>query len=191
MYFVVKRFLDILLSLVGIAVLLPLLAMIIVLIKVDSRGSVFFCQKRVGRGKTFFTIYKFRTMKTDTPKDMPTHLLDNPQTYVTRMGRILRRTSLDELPQLFNILLGHMSIIGPRPALWNQDDLIAERDKYGANDIRPGLSGWAQINGRDEIPIENKANLDGFYTKNIGFPLDCKIFFLTLKTAATGKGIKD
>jgi len=134
-------------------------------------------------------IYKFRTMRIDTPKDMPTHMLKNPDQYITRVGRFLRRTSLDELPQLFNILKGDMSVIGPRPALWNQYDLIAERDKYGANDIRPGLSGWAQINGRDELPIDVKAKLDGVYVKQMSFIFDCKIFFMTIITAVKGKGV--
>ena len=191
MYMVVKRFGDIFLSLCGILVLSPVLLLLAVFIKLDSKGPVLFCQKRVGIHKSYFMIYKYRTMRTDTPKDMPTHMLQNPDRHITRIGKILRRTSLDELPQLFNILLGHMSVIGPRPALWNQYDLIDERDKYGANDIRPGLSGWAQVNGRDELPIPLKAELDGFYVRNIGFVLDCRIFFLTVVAAVWGKGLSE
>ena len=178
-------------SLLGIIILSPVLIIIIALIKIDSIGPIFFCQKRVGKNKSHFMIYKFRTMKIDAPKDTPTHMLQDPDMYITRMGKFLRRTSLDELPQMVNILWGHMSVIGPRPALWNQDDLIAERDKYGANDIRPGLSGWAQINGRDELPIPVKAQLDGVYVKKISFLFDCKIFFLTIFTALVGKGLQE
>ncbi|MCL2420622.1 MAG: sugar transferase [Defluviitaleaceae bacterium] len=167
----------------------PILLLLVILIKADSPGPIRFCQKRVGIYKSHFMIYKFRTMRIDTPKDMPTHMLKNPDQYITRVGRFLRRTSLDELPQLFNILKGDMSVIGPRPALWNQYDLIAERDKYGANDIRPGLSGWAQINGRDELPIDVKAKLDGVYVKQMSFIFDCKIFFMTIITAVKGKGV--
>lgn len=198
LYLPIKRLGDIILSLAGIIVLSPILLLLTVLIKLDSAGPVLFCQKRVGIRKgthlnqtevSHFMIYKFRTMRIDTPKDMPTHLLKNPEQYITRMGRFLRRTSLDELPQLFNILRGDMSVIGPRPALWNQYDLIAERDSYGANDIRPGLSGWAQINGRDELPIPEKARLDGVYVKQMSFGFDCKIFFMTVVAAITGKGL--
>ena len=148
-----KRLIDFLLSLLGTILLSPVLAALAVWVKCSSPGPVLFKQKRVGRGKTYFQIYKFRSMRSDTPKDMPTHLLENPEAFITPAGRFLRRTSLDELPQLFNILKGEMSIVGPRPALWNQDDLVAERDKYGANDCVPGLAGYAQVHGRDELPI--------------------------------------
>jgi len=182
-YLVIKRLGDIILSLAAIIMLSPLLATLTIIIKLSDPGPVLFCQKRIGIHKSYFTIYKFRTMRSSTPKDIPTHLLENPEQYITRVGKFLRRTSLDELPQIFNILCGHMSIIGPRPALWNQDDLIAERDKYGANDIRPGLSGWAQVNGRDELPIEVKAKFDGEYVEKLGFIMDCRIFFLSIKAA--------
>ena len=150
---------------------------------------VLFTQKRVGKGKTFFKIYKFRTMRTDTPHDMPTHMLENPDAFITSAGRFLRRTSLDELPQIFNIFLGQMSIVGPRPALWNQDDLVAERDKYGANDCVPGLTGYAQVHGRDELPIPVKAELDGYYAKNLSFALDVKIFFRTIGSVLHHEGV--
>ena len=172
-----KRLLDIVLSALGIVVLLPVYILIAVAIELDDPGPVFFRQKRVGIHKTHFQIMKFRTMKVNTPKDTPTHLLANPEQYITRVGRVLRKTSLDELPQIFQIFTGKMSVIGPRPALWNQFDLIAERDKYGANDIRPGLTGWAQINGRDELPIDIKARLDGEYVRNLSFLFDCRCFF--------------
>ena len=184
-----KRFLAIVLSLLGILCLGWLLVLLSIAIKLDSPGPVLFKQKRVGRCKSHFYILKFRTMRTDTPKDMPTHLLADPQQYITRVGRFLRRTSLDELPQLFNILLGHMAIIGPRPALWNQFDLIAERDKYGANDVRPGLTGWAQINGRDELEIDVKAKLDGEYIQNLSFPFDVKCFLGTIKAVLCSDGV--
>ena len=158
-----KRLLDIILSGCAIVILSPLLLVIAIAIKIDDPGPVLFRQKRVGIHKTHFSIMKFRTMKMDTPKDTPTHLLENPEQYITKVGKFLRKSSLDELPQIFQIFTGKMSIIGPRPALWNQFDLIAERDKYGANDVRPGLTGWAQINGRDELPIDVKARLDGEY----------------------------
>ena len=158
-YRYIKRIIDILLSGLAIIILSPLLLILCIAIKLDSPGPIFFTQKRVGIHKTYFQIYKFRTMRTDTPKDMPTHMLANPEQYITKTGRFLRKTSLDELPQIFNIFKGDMSIVGPRPALWNQDDLVAERDKYGANDVTPGLTGWAQINGRDELEIPVKANL--------------------------------
>lgn len=185
----IKRLLDILLSGAAIIVLSPLLLLLALLIKLDSRGPIFFTQKRVGKGKTYFQILKFRSMYTDTPHDMPTHMLGNAQSHITRLGKYLRLTSLDELPQLFNIFLGQMSIVGPRPALWNQYDLLAERDKYGANDLVPGLTGYAQINGRDEIPIEEKARLDGWYVQNIGFFTDCKIILGTVSAVFTHKGI--
>ena len=184
-----KRLLAIVLSLMGIIVLGWLLALLSIAVKLDSPGPVLFKQKRVGRGKSHFYILKFRTMRTDTPKDMPTHLLANPEQYITRVGRFLRKTSLDELPQLFNILLGHMSIVGPRPALWNQFDLIAERDKYGANDIRPGLTGWAQINGRDELEIEEKALLDGEYVRNLSFRFDVRCLLATVKVVLYRDGM--
>jgi O-antigen biosynthesis protein WbqP len=174
-----KRLLAILLSALGFLLLGWLLILISIAIKVDSPGPVLFKQKRVGIHKTHFHIYKFRTMRIDTPRDVPTHLLENPEQYITRMGKFLRKTSLDELPQLFNILAGHMAIVGPRPALWNQFDLIEERDKYGANDVRPGLTGWAQINGRDELEIPLKAKLDGEYVRNLSFAMDLRCFFGT------------
>ncbi len=175
MYVHLKRGLDFLLALLALAVLSPLLIGLAVAVKASSPGPVFFRQKRVGKGKTHFMIYKFRTMRTDAPKDQPTHLLQNPEAFITPVGRFLRRNSLDELPQLINILKGEMAVVGPRPALWNQFDLIAERDKYGANDLRPGLTGWAQINGRDELPIDVKARLDGEYVKrmSLGFDIRC------------------
>lgn len=188
MYPKIKRGIDFVLSLCGIVVLSPVLLVLALLVK-TSRGPVLFKQKRVGKDKTFFEIYKFRSMYADTPKDVPTHLLDNPDRLITPVGRFLRRTSLDELPQLFNILKGEMSIVGPRPALWNQDDLIAERDKYGANACVPGLTGYAQIHGRDELPIPEKARLDGYYAKNMGFGLDVKIFFGTIFSVLRSDGV--
>lgn len=185
----VKRFLDIALSLAGIVVLALPLALISLAVKLDSPGPVFFRQKRFGIHKSFFNILKFRTMRTDTPKDMPTHLLSDPTKWITRTGAFLRKTSLDELPQLFNILAGQMSVIGPRPALWNQEDLIALRDEYGANDVMPGLTGWAQINGRDELPLDVKARLDGEYAKNISFAFDLKCFFGTVKSVLSHDGV--
>ena len=185
----IKRALDFILSLCGIVVLSPVLAVIALWVKLDSPGPVFFRQKRVGKDKTFFSILKFRTMYADTPKDVPTHLLKNPDTMITRSGRFLRRTSLDELPQMFNILRGQMSVVGPRPALWNQDDLIAERDKYGANALVPGLTGYAQVNGRDELPIPVKAELDGYYANHLSFVLDVKIFFKTIANVLHEDGV--
>ena len=187
----VKRLIDFVLSLIGLLVLLPLFVILMIWIKLDSTGPVFFRQRRVGIHKTEFDILKFRTMYTDTPKDMPTHLLADPERFITKAGRFLRKTSLDELPQLINILKGDMSIVGPRPALYNQEDLIAERDKYGANDILPGLTGWAQINGRDELAIADKAALDGYYTEHISFPMDLKCFFGTFGAVFTQKGIHE
>ena len=186
---VIKRFLDIVLSLAGIIVLALPLAIIALVIRLDSPGPVFFRQKRFGIHKSFFDILKFRTMRTDTPKDMPTHMLSDPTKWITRSGAFLRKTSLDELPQLFNILMGHMSVIGPRPALWNQEDLIAERDKYGANDVMPGLTGWAQINGRDELPIDVKARLDGEYAEKISFAFDVKCFIGTITSVLRHEGV--
>lgn len=188
-YIFFKRVLDFLLALVGLIVLSPVFLILIVFIKLDSKGPILFKQKRVGIHKTHFEILKFRTMKIDTPKDMPTHMLVNPEKYITRVGKFLRKTSLDELPQIINILKGEMSIIGPRPALWNQYDLIAERDKYGANDILPGLTGWAQVHGRDELEIEEKAKLDGYYVKHLGFKLDVQCFFLTIKSVLKSEGV--
>lgn len=185
----VKRAIDIVLATAGIIVLsLPMLV-IAIIIKIDSKGPVFFKQKRVGIHKKHFTILKFRTMRTDTPHDAPTHELSDPKRWITKVGGFLRKTSLDELPQLFNIWIGHMSVIGPRPALWNQFDLIAERDKYGANDVRPGLTGWAQINGRDELEIYVKARLDGEYVKKISFGFDVKCFFGTVKSVMKSDGV--
>ena len=184
-----KRLLDIILSGCAIVILSPLLLVIAVAIKIDDPGPVLFRQKRVGIHKTHFFIMKFRTMKMDTPKDTPTHLLENPEQYITKVGKFLRKSSLDELPQIFQIFTGKMSIIGPRPALWNQFDLIAERDKYGANDVRPGLTGWAQINGRDELPIEVKARFDGEYVEKLRFLFDCKCFFGTIVSVLKHDGV--
>ena len=184
-----KRLLAIVLSSLGILMLGWLLLLLSIAVKLDSPGPVLFRQKRVGLGKGHFFILKFRTMRIDTPKDMPTHLLASPEQYITRVGRFLRKTSLDELPQLFNILVGDMAIVGPRPALWNQYDLIAERDKYGANDIRPGLTGWAQVNGRDELEIDVKAKLDGEYARNLSFAFDVKCFLYTIKTVLKADGV--
>ncbi len=184
-----KRLLDILLSLGGIVVLSPVLVILALAVKLTSPGPVFFRQKRVGIHKTHFEILKFRTMRTDTPRDMPTHLLADPERFITPLGRFLRKTSLDELPQLLNILAGHMSVIGPRPALWNQYDLLAERDRYGANDIRPGLTGWAQINGRDELEIPVKAQLDGYYVAHMSFAFDVKCFLGTIRAVLGRKGV--
>lgn len=189
MYLKIKRMIDIILSLIGLIVFSPIFLILFIAIKIDSRGPVLFKQKRVGINKTHFNILKFRTMRIDTPKDTPTHLLDNPEQYITKMGKFLRKTSLDELPQIWNIFVGQMSVIGPRPALWNQYDLIAERDKYGANDVRPGLTGWAQINGRDELPIEVKANLDGEYVENICLWMDVKCFFGTVVSVVKSDGV--
>lgn len=184
-----KRALDLLLSGLGLFVLSPLFLIISIAIKAEDPGPVFFRQKRVGIHKTYFNIVKFRSMRQDTPHDMPTHLLNDPQRWITKTGRFLRKTSVDELPQIAQIFTGKMSIIGPRPALWNQYDLIAERDKYGANDITPGLTGWAQVNGRDELEIEEKARLDGEYAQNISFGMDMKIFWMTVKNVLQGSGV--
>ena len=188
-YTPIKRAIDVLLSGIGILVLSPILLILCVAIKLDSPGPILFTQKRVGIHKSYFQIYKFRTMRTDTPKDMPTHMLSNPEQYITRTGSFLRRTSLDELPQIFNIFKGDMSIVGPRPALWNQYDLIAERDKYGANDVLPGLTGWAQINGRDELEIPVKAKLDGEYVKKYGLTMDLRCFFGTFVSVLRQDGV--
>lgn len=184
-----KRLLDLLLSACGIVVLTPVYLLIAAAIKLDDPGPVFFRQKRVGIHKTYFEILKFRTMKVDTPHDIPTHLLDDPDRYITRVGHLLRKTSLDELPQILQIFTGKMAIIGPRPALWNQYDLIAERDRYGANDVRPGLTGWAQINGRDELPIDEKAKLDGEYVQRLSFLFDLRCFFGTIVSVAKHDGV--
>ena len=184
-----KRVLDFFMSLLGIVVLSPIFLILAIIIKLTSPGPILFKQKRVGKNKSHFNILKFRTMRTDTPKDCPTHLLSNPDQYITKIGKFMRKTSLDELPQLFNILKGDMAIIGPRPALWNQYDLIEERDKYHANDVRPGLTGWAQINGRDELEIDVKARLDGEYVKRISFLFDLKCFFGTITSVLKSDGV--
>ena len=189
MYACIKRGIDFVLSLLGLAVLSPVFLALIIAIKIDSPGPILFRQKRVGIHKTHFAILKFRTMRIDTPKDVPTHLLQNPEQYITKVGRFLRKTSLDELPQIINILKGDMAIVGPRPALWNQYDLIEERDKYGANDIRPGLTGWAQINGRDELEIPVKARFDGEYVEKIGPRMDLRCFFGTFLSVLRGDGV--
>ena len=184
-----KRFLDIILSGCSIVVLSPIYLLVALAIVIDDPGPVFFRQKRVGIHKTHFQMLKFRTMRMNTPHDVPTHLLEDPHRYITRVGRILRKTSLDELPQIFQIFTGKMAVIGPRPALWNQYDLIEQRDLYGANDIRPGLTGWAQINGRDELPIDVKARLDGAYAQNVSFLFDCKCFFGSITAVLKHKGV--
>lgn len=184
-----KRMIDLILSVIGILVLAIPMLILVIAIKLDSPGPVFFTQKRVGIHKTYFNILKFRTMRIDTPRDTPTHLLENPQQWITKVGAFLRKTSLDELPQIFNIFVGQMSVIGPRPALWNQFDLVEERDKYGANDVRPGLTGWAQINGRDELEIPIKAELDGEYVEKLSFSFDCKCFFGTVISVLKHDGV--
>ena len=193
MYKKIKRGMDFVMALMGLIILSPVFLILIIAIKLDSRGPVLFKQKRMGIHKTHFHILKFRTMRIDTPKDVPTHLLKNPEQYITKVGRFLRRTSLDELPQIVNILKGDMAVVGPRPALWNQYDLIAERDTYGANDVRPGLTGWAQINGRDELEIPVKAKLDGDYTDALlhgkGFSMDCRCFFGTFLSVLREEGV--
>lgn len=192
---IVKRLIDLVLSGIGAVILAIPMAVIALLIKIDDPGPVLFKQKRIKKGKKTFSLLKYRSMKMSTPHDMPTHLLSNPEQYITKTGGFLRKYSLDELPQIYNIFLGHMSIIGPRPALWNQYDLIAERDKYGANDVKPGLTGWAQINGRDAIEIEDKAKLDGVYTKNLkkggfsAFNFDMKCFLGTITSVIKHDGV--
>lgn len=176
----IKRILDFTLSLLALIILFPFFCIFAIIIKLESKGPVFFKQKRIGKNKKSFYIYKFRTMRADTPQDTPTHMLNNAQSYITKFGNIMRKTSIDELPQIINILKGEMSIIGPRPALWNQYDLIEERDQYGANNIRPGLTGWAQVNGRDELPIPIKARFDGEYVEQESFLFDIKVFFKTI-----------
>jgi len=189
MYKFFKRTLDIVLSFLGMIVLSPFCLLLVLAIKLDSKGPVLFKQKRVGLHKKHFYILKFRTMRIDTPKDTPTHLLENPEQWITKVGKFLRKTSLDELPQIWNIFVGDMSIIGPRPALWNQYDLIEERDRYGANDVLPGLTGWAQIHGRDELPIAKKAELDGYYVQHLSFLLDVRCFFGTIKSVVKSEGV--
>lgn len=189
MYKKIKRMIDVILTLLGVIALSPVFLLLSIAIKVESKGPILFKQRRVGIHKTHFEILKFRTMRIDTPKDVPTHLLKNPEQYITKVGKFLRKTSLDELPQIFNILRGDMSIVGPRPALWNQYDLIEERDKYGANDVFPGLTGWAQINGRDELEIPVKAKLDGEYVEKMGFSFDLKCLLHTISVVLSGKGI--
>ncbi len=186
-YLPFKRLLDIFCSFLAITVFSLLFIIIAIIVKCSSKGPVFFKQKRIGKNKKTFNILKFRTMRIDTPKDVPTHMLNNPERYITNIGKFLRKTSLDEIPQAFNIFVGQMSVVGPRPALWNQDDLIAERDKYHANDIRPGLSGWAQCNGRDTLPIPGKAKLDGEYIKKFNIWFDIRIVFKTFFQALRGK----
>lgn len=192
-YFV-KRVLDFFLSFVGMIILSPIFIILGIIIYIDNPGPIFFKQKRIGKNKKIFWLHKFRSMKIKTP-DIPTHQLKNPDQYLTRVGKFIRKTSLDELPQLYDILIGKMSVIGPRPALWNQDDLVAERDKYGANDIKPGLTGWAQINGRDELEIPVKAKFDGQYTDALkeghfkGFLMDCRCFFGTIRSVFRSEGV--
>lgn len=189
MYIKIKNIIDRLLALLALIILSPLFIVLVAAIKLDSKGTVLFKQKRVGIHKTHFNILKFRTMRTDTPKDMPTHMLKNPEQYITKTGRFLRKTSLDELPQIINILKGDMAVVGPRPALWNQYDLIAERDKYGANDILPGLTGWAQINGRDELEIADKARLDGEYVRRMSLLFDIKCILGTVFSVIRSEGV--
>ena len=191
MYKGIKRFLDLILSLVAVVGLSWLLLIIAGAIKVEDGGNILFKQKRIGLNKKEFYIYKFRTMKTTTPKDVPTHLLENPESYITAVGKFLRKSSLDELPQLFNIIKGEMSIVGPRPALWNQFDLIAERDKYGANNVVPGLTGWAQVNGRDELPIPVKSKYDGEYVEKMSFLFDVYIIIRTVFSEFKADGVQE
>lgn len=176
----IKRLIDVILSFGGLVLLSPVMGIIALKIKIEDPGPVLFTQKRLGKNKQYFKLHKFRSMKMDTPHDVPTHMLENPEQYITKIGKFIRAHSLDELPQIWDIFVGNMSVIGPRPGLWNQDLLTAERDKYGANDVKPGLTGWAQINGRDELEIADKAKLDGEYAKNISFAMDAKVFFGSL-----------
>ena len=184
-----KRFLDIMLSALALAVLSPFLLVLAALVKLTSPGPVLFCQRRVGRGRREFLMWKYRSMRTDAPSDVPTHLLRNAKGHITPLGLFLRKYSLDELPQLVNVLRGQMSIVGPRPALWNQDDLVAERERYGANDLRPGLTGWAQVQGRDELPIPVKAEKDGWYAAHCSFVLDVRVVWFTVARVLTAHGV--
>ena len=186
---VIKRCFDVFCSFCALVLLSPLYLFLILAVVIDDPGPVFFVQKRVGKNKRYFTLHKFRSMKMSTPHDVPTHMLKNPEQYITRVGRVLRKLSLDELPQVWDIFIGNMSIVGPRPALWNQDVLTACRDLYGANDITPGLTGWAQVNGRDEVEIEEKARLDGEYVRNLGFKMDVTCFFMTIGNVLRHKGV--
>lgn len=186
---ILKRLIDLVLAALIMIVLSPVLLVLVLAIKLDSKGPVLFQQKRIGVNKTTFPILKFRTMRIDTPHDMPTHLLENPDQYITRVGGFLRKTSLDELPQLWNIFVGEMSFVGPRPALWNQYDLIEARDRFRANSVRPGLTGWAQINGRDELEINVKAELDGYYVNHLSFWFDLKCFFGSFTYVLGRKGV--
>lgn len=188
-YEVVKRCIDFILSGVGIVVLSPIILLLCILIKLDSKGPILFMQKRIGKNKKEFYIWKFRTMRIDTPHDVPTHMLDNAEQYITRMGKFLRKTSLDELPQLFQIFTGKMSIVGPRPALWNQYDLLEKRDEGLSNSIRPGLTGWAQVHGRDELDIDVKAELDNYYAKNMSLSLDVRCFIRTIFSVCKQEGV--
>lgn len=188
-YLKFKRLYDFVLSLIGLIILSPLILLLVIVIKIDSKGPVLFKQRRIGRNKKHFNILKFRTMRIDTPKDTPTHMLENPDQWITKVGRFLRKTSLDELPQIINIIRGDMSIIGPRPALWNQFDLIDERDKYEVHRLYPGLTGYAQIHGRDGLTIPEKAKLDGYYVEHICLWLDIKIFFGTIVSIFKSDGI--
>ena len=186
-----KRLMDIVLSAIAILLLSPVMLLIAVLVRTKLGSPVIFCQERPGKDEKIFKMYKFRSMRTDTPHDKPTHLLENPDQYITKVGRFLRKSSLDELPQLWNIARGDMAVIGPRPALWNQDDLIAERDKYGANDVKPGLTGWAQIHGRDELPIRQKAELDGYYVHHIQLKMDLECLWRTAGAVLRQDGIHE
>lgn len=190
-YMALKRVVDFILSFIAIVILSPVMITISILIKATSKGPVLFKQKRYGKDREFFEIWKFRTMRTDTPKDVPTHMLSNPEAYITTIGRVLRKTSLDELPQLFNILSGKMAVIGPRPALWNQDDLMEERDKGYSNKILPGLTGWAQIHGRDEISINEKAALDNYYAQHMNIIMDIRILFCTVLSVMWHDGVAE
>ncbi|MDF3003129.1 MAG: capsular biosynthesis protein [Bacillota bacterium] len=196
-YLYIKQILDYICSAVLIVILSPILLLLAAAVKLDSKGPVLFRQKRIGKDHVEFNILKFRTMRTDTPSDMPTHLFRDSESFITSTGRFLRKSSLDELPQLFNILQGQMSFIGPRPALWNQYDLIQSREDQAAktgisaNSVKPGITGWAQVNGRDELPIDIKADFDGFYAKNISFSLDLKILFMTVASVLTSKGVSE
>ncbi len=190
-YLIFKRIADFLLSFLALVLFFPLFLALVIAIRLDSPGPILFRQKRIGIHKSHFNILKFRTMRMDTPADQPTHLLENPEQWITKVGRFLRKSSLDELPQIFNIIRGHMSLVGPRPALWNQYDLIEERDRYGANDVPVGLTGWAQINGRDELPISEKARLDGEYVRRIGLWMDIRCFFGTFLAVFRARGVKE